>query len=1296
MMDDASGYMKGLEGKVKLTKHSKTSAVTMVAAVMLLGIISAQSQGAAIFSESFESPDTTGRVTNSPAGWVSTRTDKTGINDASVADKTGSQFAFVDDYPNTGLYDGALTTTTNILSSNLTAWVNYTLTCDVTVSGAGGVGAIDLLAGTNVIASVTNAPATASDFSSTNHALETMSSSAKITIIPDDSHPYLGQTLAIRLRKVAGAWNADVLFDNLTLDATDSAGDTNAPTPTTMLWHSGPVASANTSITMTATNASDSNGVQYFFTNTVSGNVSGWISYPVWTDTGLSNGVTYTYKVKARDNSSNHNETVWSGEASAKADSAVLLYENFEVPPHADVLSAYATNSQGWVQSVSGVAGMHDEISGKFTTPFGSQGAYVYDNGGSLGTKYTFTNTATVLAVGTQYVLSFNAAAENGGSAGYGVDLLAGTNVVATASGTPGTNNMAATSRTITFSPAPGNPYLGQTIGVRLRKPTGGWSGGHIIYDNILLIASNTADDVTAPTPDPMTWFVEPVAVANSRIYMIASAASDPNNVQYLFTNTVNGHCSGWQSSSGWTDTGLSNGVAYAYKIKTRDNSSNLNESDWSEEKSATASSDILLYESFEVPPHADVTSSYATNSQGWVRTGTGSAGLHDEAAGTFTTPYGSQAAYVYDDGGSLGTKYTFTNTAAVLEVGTQYLLSFNAAAESNGPAGYGVDLLAGTNVVATASGTPGTNNMAATSRTITFTPAPDNPYLGQTIGVRLRKPIGGWSGGHIIYDNVLLAAPDTASDVTAPTPDPVAWHEAPVVIDGDSISMIAETASDPNGVQYLFTNTVNGHCSGWQNSRGWIDTGLSAYQSYSYKFKVRDNSSNLNESDWSSVLSVVMIPGTIFHDSFEPPWHADVDALTTMDSAGWVGTCAGAAGLTDVAEARFTTPYGSQAAYVYDDGGSQGFAYTTTNISEVMQVGTTYTVTFNAASEDGGPAGYGVDLLAGTNVVATATGTPGNSDISATSITISFSATTASPFIGQTLAIRLRKPIGAWWNGGQILYDNVRLAALPTGFSPGSEDGGVAYDFVADPLEVAVDQYVSYLNAMTNNELSVVDGGVFLASTSNLLCLTTNAEPDAYVAYDPGATLGARFSAVAGRGSHPMIFVTWFGAASYCNWKSGVDGFDAAYSPASGWASVTTNSGYRLPTEAEWYKAAAWNPVAASFFEYGTSSDTISTNSANFLNSSDACEGNSVRTTPVGSYGAASPYALHDMTGNVGEWCNDLHSGSDPGADPHAIRGGGWGHPAGRCKTTVRSALKPGQPADSVGFRTFRTVIWE
>jgi formylglycine-generating enzyme required for sulfatase activity len=979
-----------------------------------------------IFSDSFENPDTTGRVTNSPAGWVSTRTDKTGINDASVADKTGSQFAFVDDYPNTGLFDGALTTTSEILSSNLTAWVNYTLTCDVTVSGAGGVGVIDLLAGTNVIASVTNAPATANDFSSTNHALKSVSSSAKITIIPADSHPFVGQPLAIRLRKIAGAWNADVLFDNLTLTAVDTTGDTNAPTPSVMLWKDGPVASANAGITMTASTASDPNQVEYCFTNTVNGHSSGWINVPVWTDSGLADGVSYSYKVKARDNSINHNETEWSVEKSAVACSSVLLYESFEAPPHADVLSAYATNSLGWIQSVGGAAGLHDEVSGKFTTPFGSQAAYVYDDGGVGGKNYSITNMGAVLEAGKQYLLSFNAASENGGNAGYGVDLLAGTNVVASATGAPGTNNMAASHVTISFTPTPDNPNLGKTIGIRLRKPTGGWSQGHILYDNILLIASNTSSDVAAPVPDPLTWFVEPVAIADSRI------------------------------------------------------------------------------------------------------------------------------------------------------------------------------------------------------------------------------------------------------------------------------SMIAATAADQNGVQYFFTNMVNGHTSGWQSSPGWTDTGLEANVIYSYRVKARDNSINYNETGWSAEQSVRMVPGTLFYDSFEAPPHMDVTAQRTMNSSGWVRTGTDDAGLTDVAEGKFATPYGSQAAYVYDNVNTLGHSYSTTGISDVLEAGKIYTLTFNAASENGGNAGYGVDLLAGTNVVATASGAPASSNMSATSVTIRFAPTPGNPHLGQPLGIRLRKPVGGW-NQGQILYDNVRLTALPAGYVPLADGGGVTHDYSAAPLEVTVAEYVGYLNSMTNGELSVSGGRVLLAGTSNLLCLATAADPDAYVIHDDGAAMGSQYSAVTNRGNHPMIFVTWFGAASYCNWKSLVEGYNAVYNPSGGWTSLLTANGYRLPTEAEWLKSASWNALGNTNFAYGTSSDVVGTNDANFVNSGDAFEGNAVPTTPVGSYLARSPYGMSDMSGNVSEWCNDLYDGSESGVDPHAIRGGGWGHPASTYgKVTSRYAMKPGAAANGLGFRIFRTVIWE
>jgi hypothetical protein len=85
-----------------------------------------------------------------------------------------------------------------------------------------------------------------------------------------------------------------------------TTADTTAPTPNPMTWSTLPAAEGISSIAMTATTASDTSGVQYYFANTTDPNHdSNWVSSPVWTDTGLVNNTKYTYKVKARDMSSN-------------------------------------------------------------------------------------------------------------------------------------------------------------------------------------------------------------------------------------------------------------------------------------------------------------------------------------------------------------------------------------------------------------------------------------------------------------------------------------------------------------------------------------------------------------------------------------------------------------------------------------------------------------------------------------------------------------------------------------------------------------------------------------------------------------------------------------------------------------------------------------------------------------------------------------------------------------------------------------------------------------------------------
>jgi hypothetical protein len=98
-----------------------------------------------------------------------------------------------------------------------------------------------------------------------------------------------------------------------------------------------------------------------------------------------------------------------------------------------------------------------------------------------------------------------------------------------------------------------------------------------------------TTMDNMPPTPNPMTWAIEPNDVSNSIISMTAHTASDISGVQYYFANTTDpNHDSNWVASPVWTDTGLTNNTKYSYKVKARDMSTNHNQTGWSNEANAT------------------------------------------------------------------------------------------------------------------------------------------------------------------------------------------------------------------------------------------------------------------------------------------------------------------------------------------------------------------------------------------------------------------------------------------------------------------------------------------------------------------------------------------------------------------------------------------------------------------------------------------------------------------------------------------------------------------------------------
>ena len=128
------------------------------------------------------------------------------------------------------------------------------------------------------------------------------------------------------------------------------------------------------------------------------------------------------------------------------------------------------------------------------------------------------------------------------------------------------------------------------------------------------------------------------------------------------------------------------------------------------------------------------------------------------------------------------------------------------------------------------------------------------------------------------------------ARDSEPPTPDPLTWDVAPLVGDYGTLTMKANMATDPAGVQYFFENTVTGTSSGWLDRNSWTDGGLDPDTLYTYRVKARDKSPDQNESTaWSSLQSVrtpTVPPGTLLITGFQSPMFPS--GTSDPSFAGW------------------------------------------------------------------------------------------------------------------------------------------------------------------------------------------------------------------------------------------------------------------------------------------------------------------------------------------------------------------------------------------------------------------------
>jgi formylglycine-generating enzyme len=156
-----------------------------------------------------------------------------------------------------------------------------------------------------------------------------------------------------------------------------------------------------------------------------------------------------------------------------------------------------------------------------------------------------------------------------------------------------------------------------------------------------------------------------------------------------------------------------------------------------------------------------------------------------------------------------------------------------------------------------------------------------------------------------------------------------------------------------------------------------------------------------------------------------------------------------------------------------------------------------------------------------------------------------------------------------------------------------------------------------------------------------------------------------------------PVVAPSWFDALAYCDFLSRI-----------------TGRRYRLPTEAEWERAARGG-VEGKLYPWGdTLPETLPDYATRWKNGPE----------PAGRY-APNPYGLYDIGDNVHEWCSDWYAAGYYATSPEhnpfgpatgnrrASRGGSWRHAIKVSRCAARSSIPPDFQYADYGFRVVREI---
>jgi formylglycine-generating enzyme required for sulfatase activity len=247
--------------------------------------------------------------------------------------------------------------------------------------------------------------------------------------------------------------------------------------------------------------------------------------------------------------------------------------------------------------------------------------------------------------------------------------------------------------------------------------------------------------------------------------------------------------------------------------------------------------------------------------------------------------------------------------------------------------------------------------------------------------------------------------------------------------------------------------------------------------------------------------------------------------------------------------------------------------------------------------------------------------------------------------------------------------------------------------DFYMGKYEVTNAQYCAFLNEKGNQSQDTVAWLDTDGSWGDEYC-RIYAEGDI-------------FKVEKGYENYPVIYVSWYGAKAYCDWLS-----------------EKTGKKYRLPTEAEWEYAAgngekhtkySWGDEEPAGKKGGNVADEtfladefIKKKLSSIFNKNvekmrelifRGYTDGYIYTAPVGQFNA-NEFRLHDMTGNVWEWCQDWldidYYKNSPSSNPQGpdsgrsriCRGGSWDDDPSHAWVASRGSLVPNRCYEHVGFR--------